>query len=317
VVRQYHSLESAFLGELALILDHGTPVAPRGAPSLECTDSALRIADPRARLILNPVRRWSLPYGIGETLWHLSGSKEVEFIAYYSRRWRQIVSGARTVHGSCYGARIFGTTHGGWSRWDRVKHLLRADRSTRRAILPLFSEEDLALAATEPDVPCCTSLQFLVREEKLCLTTTMRSNDIMVGFGYDVFFFTMLQELMALELGLNLGWYQHIAGSMHLYAKDEIRANAIIAEGVSPELHSMGDMTTAHQTARVLDYERAIRQAVTVDPGMDIDLDPYWAQVVLVLLFHKLRKLADRTKMLRVTDRLADTPFGESVRLLS
>ena len=48
----------------------------------------------------------------------------------------------------------------------------------------------------------------------------MRSNDLWLGFPYDVFQFTCLQVRMAMELGLDIGTYTHIAGSLHLYARD-------------------------------------------------------------------------------------------------
>jgi thymidylate kinase len=48
----------------------------------------------------------------------------------------------------------------------------------------------------------------------------MRSNDIVLGFTYDIFAFTMFQEMMANELGLELGTYYHNVGSMHIYQKN-------------------------------------------------------------------------------------------------
>jgi thymidylate synthase len=50
----------------------------------------------------------------------------------------------------------------------------------------------------------------------------MRSNDIWMGFPYDVFSFTAMQCLMAMELGLGIGTYTHIAGSLHLYERNGI-----------------------------------------------------------------------------------------------
>ena len=50
----------------------------------------------------------------------------------------------------------------------------------------------------------------------------MRSNDICKGFPYDVFQFTMLQLKMAKELGIEVGNYRHICGSLHCYEPDFI-----------------------------------------------------------------------------------------------
>ena len=52
------------------------------------------------------------------------------------------------------------------------------------------------------------------------MTTYMRSNDLWMGFPYDVFQFTCLQTLLAMELDVELGTYTHVAGSLHLYERD-------------------------------------------------------------------------------------------------
>ena len=45
----------------------------------------------------------------------------------------------------------------------------------------------------------------------------MRSNDLMWGYFYDVFMFTWLQEAIANELGVDVGYYHHHATSLHVY----------------------------------------------------------------------------------------------------
>ena len=52
------------------------------------------------------------------------------------------------------------------------------------------------------------------------MTTYMRSNDLWMGFPNDVFQFTCMQIYLAMRLGLDLGTYTHIAGSLHLYERD-------------------------------------------------------------------------------------------------
>ena len=72
---------------------------------------------------------------------------------------------------------------------------------------------------TGKDMPCTFNLVFNVRGDKLYLTTYMRSNDVIWGFCNDQFAFTLLQELVANELGLKLGAYVHNATSMHIYER--------------------------------------------------------------------------------------------------
>jgi thymidylate synthase len=190
-----------------------------------------------------------------------------------------------------------------------LKQVLHQDPDSRRAVIPLFTEEDLGRSSEVVDVPCCCSLQFLMRDEKLCLVTYMRSNDMMTGFGYDIFLFTMLQELMALELNLPLGWYQHVTASMHLYSKDYEKAVLIRKLGVSDNIIMMDPMREVTQLPEVLRYEQLIRCSEISDPLMDIELDSYWIQIILVLLFYKLVKKADHDGMQAVTERLNGSPF--------
>jgi thymidylate synthase len=39
----------------------------------------------------------------------------------------------------------------------------------------------------------------------------------MLGMPYDIFLFTMWQEMMAAELQLDVGPYHHVVGSLHIY----------------------------------------------------------------------------------------------------
>jgi thymidylate synthase len=47
----------------------------------------------------------------------------------------------------------------------------------------------------------------------------MRSNDLWFGFCNDQYCFSKLQELIALKLNLEIGWYYHFANNLHLYDK--------------------------------------------------------------------------------------------------
>ncbi len=69
----------------------------------------------------------------------------------------------------------------------------------------LSRDNRLDLAAIQKEIPCTTTLQFFVRNERLDMVTTMRSNDAYLGLPHDVFCFTMLQEIIARSLGLDIG----------------------------------------------------------------------------------------------------------------
>jgi thymidylate synthase len=72
-------------------------------------------------------------------------------------------------------------------------------------------------------------MQFILRRGLLDAIVVMRSNDVIWGLPYDMFLFTFLQEMMAVELGVDVGRYHHFAASLHLYEKHRSRAVQILS----------------------------------------------------------------------------------------
>jgi thymidylate synthase len=310
-VTSYDTLDAAFVQELLGILVAGESVAPRSLGCSEVEGRCFRLSNPRARLITNAARRWSLPYAVGEFCWHLSASDEVGQIAYYAKRWEAFADEGHVIRGSCYGRKLFDGGPPLQTQWARVRQLLLADPSSRRAVLSVFTPDDLTDAIGSPDLPCCCSLHFLIRDGRLNLITYMRSNDIFTGFGYDIFFFTMLQELMSCELGVGLGWYQHVVGSLHLYDHDRPRVDSILESPTSPV--AMPPMAGVGELHRVLQLEREIREGSTVDLSNGLGLSDYWLPFVGALQFCRDRKNADTRAMQAA---LMNPRLGWSRRLL-
>lgn len=184
-----------------------------GAISGEIINAVTEIRDPRDNLVTSPIRGLSNKYAIGELLWYLSGSNSLKAISNYSKTWKKLSDDGKTVN-SAYGYRIFEKF--GFDQWEHVKSLLKKDPSSRQAVIHIKEPNP------EPtkDLPCTVALQYLIRDGKLYATTYMRSNDIWLGFPYDVFTFTCLQIKLAFELGVDIGTYTHIAGSLHLYTRN-------------------------------------------------------------------------------------------------
>ncbi|MNP18299.1 Thymidylate synthase [compost metagenome] len=112
----------------------------------------------------------------------------------------------------------------------------------------------------------------------------MRSNDIYLGMPYDIFSFTMLQEMLALELNVELGSYTHMVGSLHIYEK-HFNIFDSLAETEIPTDQSMLSMTkeavSSEQISLILQTEHVLRKNEAIG---DISLvDPYWKQFIEVL----------------------------------
>lgn len=174
------------------------------------------ISDPTRNIMKNNIRKLSMKYAIGEMLWYLSGNNNLSEIQKYTSAWDRMSDDHKTVN-SNYGWCI--KYKYGFDQWEYVRELLRNSPGTRQAVLHIKTADDVE----SNDVNCTICLQFFIRCGKLHATTYMRSNDIWMGFPYDVFQFTCMQILMSMELGIGIGTYTHIAGSLHLYKRDLLK----------------------------------------------------------------------------------------------
>jgi thymidylate synthase len=97
------------------------------------------------------------------------------------------------------------------------------------------------------------------------------------GLPYDVFLFTMLQEMLAVTLGLDLGVYVHVAGSLHLYERHVSLAKRVLAEA-PPLTYPMPVMASLSGLNDFLAAERATRLNLPTPA-----LEPYWSELADVL----------------------------------
>lgn len=166
--------------------------------------------------VFSTVRNPSLRYTCAELVWYLSGSRDVRFIGQFASLWKDISDDGVTSN-SCYGYLIH-KAHG-FDQMEKVIELLRADPDSRRAVINLNVPNPKVIETK--DEPCTIALQFLIRDRALDCIAMMRSNDIWTGLPYDVMYFTTLQKIIADTLDADYGSYTHVAGSMHVYLKDE------------------------------------------------------------------------------------------------
>lgn len=261
----------------ALIKDGKAEKAQRGS-FLELIGASLELSNPRARLSRSETK--GKPFScLGELLWYLSGSNQLDQIKWYIPAYEFDAEADGTLHGA-YGPRL--TNAQGQNQLQNVVDLLRTRKTSRRAVIQLFSALDLA--ASYKEIPCTTTIQFLCREEQLHCIVTMRSNDAFKGLPHDIFCFTMLQEILAREIGIEVGTYKHFAGSLHLYDDSVKDAKTYLSEGYHSPI-AMPAMPSGSQWAsieKVLNAEHAIR---TSDDAVAIDdtLPDYWKDLVRLL----------------------------------
>jgi thymidylate synthase len=248
----------------------------------------LRLSNPRARLSRTETKG-KVFSALGELLWYLTGENKASFMDYYVPNnfySKEVENGSDDVRGG-YGKRLF--DFGGANQVQNVIDLLKRRPTSRRAVFQLFDASDLVQDFRS--VPCTCTMQFLIRDDRLDMLVNMRSNDAFLGLPHDVFAFTMLQEIVARSVGVELGEYRHIAGSLHLYENNASAARAYLSEDwqekVAMPSMPMPDPWSSIQ--RVQDVERSLREGAAALPDV-AELDPYWQDLCRLLYVHRLSK---------------------------
>lgn len=213
----FEDIDQMWVHTIESCIKEGNFLDSRNGGSIELLGFIARLDPAANNVLLNPHRKFSCRYAAAELLWYLSGNPSGEMIKHYAPSYRDFLEEDGIAWGA-YGGR--------WASQSQLMHLfklLKEKPNTRQAVISMWDPRDLQAAAESPkkDVPCTLNIQFLVREDHLHCSVTMRSNDIWLGFPYDVFCFTSLQMFLADYLGFGYGIYQHSVGSMHLYEKNK------------------------------------------------------------------------------------------------
>lgn len=214
------SMQDGYVDIVSNILRYGKPRSPRGIATRELVDTTIVFNSINNALPLGVGRNVNLKIAAVEALQLIGGFAEPELAFWATKNFKHYCEPDGTFWGA-YGKRIgFQLVH--------VVHKLKHDPSTRQAMITLWDPE-LDNVPNKNDYPCTIAMNFAIIDNRLCMKTFMRSNDVWLGLTYDVFQFTQLQWCVALVLGIEPGSYTHIALSLHLYERDVFKANAIFA----------------------------------------------------------------------------------------
>jgi thymidylate synthase len=192
-----------------VILD-GLPVSPRGESTLEVPDFVIRLEDPTRALAVGTGRKLNLSIAAAEAAQIIGGFLDPLLLVSVSKNFEKFMDDGTFWGG--YGLRVK-------EQVVKAAQKLVADNDTRQAVVTIW-DPNLDNVPGKHDYPCTLSLTFQIREERLQLHTTMRSNDVWLGLPYDIFMFTQLQLTVARALGIEPGPYFHHAVSLHLYTRD-------------------------------------------------------------------------------------------------
>jgi thymidylate synthase len=266
---------------LTRLLRGGSRIRPTRGAADELTAVLLCLTRPRSRLSRTEAKGKVFSC-LGELLWYLSPSDDLGFISTYLSHYIDESDDGKTIYGA-YGPRLFGLRR--QNQINNVVRLLTRNPYSRRAVIQLFDAVDLA--QTHKHIPCTCTLQFLVRRGRLHLLTNMRSNDAFLGLAHDIFAFTMLQEIVARRLRVDVGHYFHVVGSLHLYRRHVKRAKQFLREGWQSDrpMRPMPAGDPQPAVRKVLAAEAAIRAGKTyVIPK---NLHAYWADLIRLVAIYR------------------------------
>ncbi len=282
------------------LLKSANRINPSRGPATELPGVLLKVANPRARLSRTETRGKAFSC-LGELLWYLAKTNDLGFISYYLKDYEKDSDDGQTIFGG-YGPRLFDMR--GNNQVDNVIALLEKKRDSRQAVIQLFDASDIA--EEHKDIPCTCTLQFMKRGGRLHMFTNMRSNDAFLGLSHDVFAFTMLQEIVARAVGVELGTYKHAVGSLHLYDEHRENAERYIDEGwqSTVSMPAMPDGDPWPSITRLLEAEADIRNGRDIQISR-LGLDPYWADLVRLLQIFGNYKAGDTRAIERLKKEMS------------
>jgi len=214
------------------VLTKASQATVRGSKTWELHPAVYEILDPTDRTLLYPYRGNNPFAALFETIW-LFGSPDnniTTLAKFIPRALDYTDDGISWRAGYPNRLRRFGA-----KKIDQIQYIfdkLREDRSSRQAVIVLWNPEDDCYKSGNSgelqksnDFPCSNYLHFMIRDEKLDCTFVIRSNDAIFGMtGINLYEFTVLQEILAMLLGTEIGKFYYIADSLHLYEEHKEKA---------------------------------------------------------------------------------------------
>jgi len=185
---------------------------------LHCT---FTLHQPRQRWVLSRRPALNPAFAIAETVWILLGRDDADFLNYWNPALPSFAGYGTRYHGA-YGQRLRGNM--GFDQLERAYQVLMHNPDSRQVVLQIWDSHldfpDEAGKARDPDIPCNVMAMPKIRDGRLEWLQVMRSNDLFLGAPHNFVQFTVLQEVMAGWLGVELGNYVQVSDSLHFYEHD-------------------------------------------------------------------------------------------------
>ncbi len=219
-----------------LIEDNISVQESRIGDNYELLHTFLTIEDPRQRWVVSRAPMINPAFAIAEIVWILKGRNDSKFLNYWNSNLPSYAGQTDSYHGA-YGYRL--KRNLGFDQIENAFLALKNNSTSRQVVLQIWDSKldlpDTDGVPRDPDIPCNIVSMLKIRNSKLEWMQVMRSNDIILGLPYNIIQFTTLHEIMAGWLDLELGTYNHLSDSLHLYKANE--KNFSCEPDIVPELN--------------------------------------------------------------------------------
>lgn len=214
-------------------------VSPRdGLITREITHCVSHLENINNCFIFMPKRKNDIIACIAECLWVVAGRGDMKFLSKFLPRAINY-SDDKEIWRANYGFRLRkARTSNNEPPLDQIdliiKHL-KYNPNSRQAVMTIW---DPALDLTEKtiyrDYPCSNWLHFLLRDNKLECTLTIRSNDALFGLSQiNIAEFCFIQKIIASILKVAPGSLTILSDSLHVYSDKYDQINEIINNKIS------------------------------------------------------------------------------------
>ena len=273
---EFNTYNEFLVDGLALVLEYGKDHNSRAGITKEIENVQITIRNNSRREMLLLGRGNNPIATTVETLWVLSGSNNAKWLSTYLPRAMEYCDPGSDLWANGYGPRLRN-----WHGKDQIKSAfneLNNFPESRRCVLGI-NDPLYCLNEETKDVACNLHLNIYLRE-KLHLTASSRSMDILWGSAVNFSEWSVLQSMMASWLGKQPGDYTHFVTSLHLYDSFFEKAKKIV--DLNRSKNTDGLHNRLYSEFPVLKMSDSIEKSFSVfnDVSLLID-DPSYSDMLL------------------------------------
>jgi len=163
-----------------------------------------------------------------EVLWYLSGENHIRNLRQYTKIWDPWADEEGNLD-SAYGyfwrhfPSAIKNNSGGWevSEIDQIEYVieeLKKNPNSRRLVVTAW-EPGNAIKSKLP--PCHYTFVLNAANGKLNCHLTQRSGDIALGIPFNLAAYSIITQIIAQEVGLDLGFFSHTIVDAHIYVAEK------------------------------------------------------------------------------------------------